>query len=444
VKLLPRSLHGRLLALSLLATLVALAVAAVAIGGVLERFVTGTLDGRLGDKLTALAGAIRPDGAIDRVYLARFEAGAERGAVWRIDAPGGSAGALPAIDKAGPPPRPPHHGQPPAAPLRPFEARLADGTPVHGRWDIVPTRKGDAVIAVAVPRWMIARPIRAALWPLAWSLLALGAALTAAALVQLRLGLRPLRTLADAVADIRAGRAESITGDQPAELAPLAAELNALAADNRAALAVARGSAANLAHSLKTPVATLGLSLAEPGRDPDGALAAQVGRIDATIRHHLARARSAVAGGRARAGIAPILDDVAAAVRRLHGDRGIALALEVPPDLVAAVDGHDLAEMAGNLIDNAARHARQGMNVSAGRAGGMIGITVIDDGPGIPADARAQALAAGARLDEGGDGHGFGLAIAAELARLYGGGLTLDDAPGGGLAATLLLPRATD
>ena len=54
--------------------------------------------------------------------------------------------------------------------------------------------------------------------------------------------------------------------------------------------------------------------------------------------------------------------------------------------------------------------------------------------------ARERALAKGARLDERGEGHGFGLAIAHELAVLYGGDLALRDASGGGLTATLTLP----
>jgi signal transduction histidine kinase len=50
-------------------------------------------------------------------------------------------------------------------------------------------------------------------------------------------------------------------------------------------------------------------------------------------------------------------------------------------------------------------------------------------------------LSAGQRLDERGDGHGFGLSIAAELATLYGGALMLDTAALGGLAVRVTLPR---
>ena len=70
----------------------------------------------------------------------------------------------------------------------------------------------------------------------------------------------------------------------------------------------------------------------------------------------------------------------------------------------------------------------------------FVTITVSDDGPGIPAADRARAAQAGTRLDEQRDGHGFGLAIAVELAQLYGGTLVLDEAAGGGLCVALRLP----
>ncbi|WP_334009532.1 hypothetical protein [Sphingomonas aerolata] len=62
MRLIPRSIHGRMLGLSLLATLVALAVAGAAIAGVLQRFVTQGLDQRLDAELSLLAGAVDGDG----------------------------------------------------------------------------------------------------------------------------------------------------------------------------------------------------------------------------------------------------------------------------------------------------------------------------------------------------------------------------------------------
>ena len=122
---------------------------------------------------------------------------------------------------------------------------------------------------------------------------------------------------------------------------------------------------------------------------------------------------------------------------------GVTLAAAIPGDLAVAMDPQDLDEVAGNLIDNAARHAHAAVHVQAQAEDRQIRLTVTDDGPGIAETDRIRATEAGTRLDERGDGHGFGLAIARELAELHGGRLILDEAKGGGLCATVLLPRAT-
>jgi len=60
----------------------------------------------------------------------------------------------------------------------------------------------------------------------------------------------------------------------------------------------------------------------------------------------------------------------------------------------------------------------------------------------MPAESRALALTRGGRLDESKPGQGFGLAIVAETAALYGRRLELDDGKPG-LRATLILPAAS-
>jgi len=69
-------------------------------------------------------------------------------------------------------------------------------------------------------------------------------------------------------------------------------------------------------------------------------------------------------------------------------------------------------------------------------------ITLDDNGAGLPADQRSEVLKRGARLDESAPGSGLGLSIVDELARAYGGALTLADSPMGGLRVVLELPRA--
>ncbi|MBO9713393.1 MAG: HAMP domain-containing histidine kinase [Sphingomonas sp.] len=430
-----------MLVLAGVCTLVALALAGLLIAGVLARLVTQGIDRRLDAELALVASTVGDDGTIDRPRLARLQAALEAGPGWRwrIQTPTERFGSddMPA---AGPEPARPDHGpgpRPDAGPdrVRPIDGHDRTGERMHARQLRVRTGAGPVLLTAAAPSDVIERPVRDTLVPLLVTLAALGLLLGAAALIQIRLGLRPVRRLRDAVEAIRAGRAHGVDAGQPAELRPLAEELNALVRDNDAALAAARSSAANLAHALKTPVATLALELRGDPREK------LVDRIDATIRHHLARARLAAISTRATTRLDAALEPLVQVIARIHAGRGIGIDADIAPDLAVAIDPADFDEMLGNLLDNAMRHARSRTTVRAASEGRTVRITVTDDGPGIAAADRARATEAGVRLDERSDGHGFGLAIARELANLHGGALVLEDAPGGGLAASVTLPR---
>ena len=448
----PRSLQGRMLLLSAVAILAALGIAGWAIAGVLERVVTEGIDRRLDAEIALMASVVDGDGRVDRAALAQRQGALDAGRdwLWRIEAPGGAIGStdrfVPRPDAAPPGPRlpgPPGPPPPGAAPLPDAGPQGVDGTDasgarLHARRLVLTTRSGPVTLFAAAPRGVIARPLREALMPLLAALAILAGLLATATLVQLRLGLKPLARLRAQLAAIRAGEAERVDEDQPVELQGLAAELNALAADRAQALATARQSAANLAHALKTPVATLALRLRA---DTEGA--AQVERIDATIRHHLARARAGVVDTRASTAVRPAVDDLVQAIGRLHGDRGLAITADVRGDPVAAIEPQDFDELLGNLLDNAAQHARSMVQAFASldpTDARRLVLTVADDGPGIPEEERSRVTQAGVRLDERGEGHGFGLAIVRELASLHGGALTLDAREGGGLVAQVTLP----
>ncbi|PVE55968.1 ATP-binding protein [Arthrobacter sp. TPD3018] len=450
--MMPRSLQGRMLLLSAVAILAALGIAGWAIAGVLERVVTEGIDRRLDAEIALTASVVDGDGRVDRAALAQRQGALDAGRdwLWRIEAPGGAIGStdrfVPRPDAARPGPHlpgPPGPPPPGAAPLPDAGPQGVDGTDasgarLHARRLVLTTRSGPVTLFAAAPRGVIARPLREALVPLLAALAILAGLLATATLVQLRLGLKPLARLRAQLAAIRAGEAERVDEDQPVELRGLAAELNALAADRAQALATARQSAANLAHALKTPVATLALRLRA---DAEGA--AQVERIDATIRHHLARARAGLVDTRASTAVRPAVADLVQAVSRLHGDRGLAITADVRGDPVAAIEPQDFDELLGNLLDNAAQHARSMVQVSTSldpNDARRLVLTVTDDGPGIPEEERSRVTQAGVRLDERGEGHGFGLAIVRELASLHGGALTLEAREGGGLVARVTLP----
>jgi signal transduction histidine kinase len=105
-----------------------------------------------------------------------------------------------------------------------------------------------------------------------------------------------------------------------------------------------------------------------------------------------------------------------------------------------------LERVVRNLVDNAVRHARTAITLSLSRNGSSAELTVADDGPGIPREARERVFDRFVRLDEDrartAGGTGLGLPIARDIVVAHGGTLTLDDFPGGGTAATISLPLA--
>lgn len=275
-------------------------------------------------------------------------------------------------------------------------------------------------------------------------LFALGTALL------VRWGLRPLRGVRDDLNKIREGEIGHLEGNYVREIEPLVQDLNALIASNREIIERARTHVGNLAHALKTPLAVLQNEM----RGVDEPLAAKVGEQVAIMRdqveHHLNRARMAAQANviGAVTPVAPIVAGLARVMRKVHQERRLEIQTHVAAELRFRGEKHDLEEMAGNLLDNACKWAVSRVRVSAGRQEigrrPFLTIGFEDDGPGLPAEGREAALSRGARLDESKPGSGLGLSIVAELARIYGGSLKLEDSEMGGLAARLTLPAPGD
>jgi signal transduction histidine kinase len=279
------------------------------------------------------------------------------------------------------------------------------------------------------------------------------AALTVALLLttalQVRFGLSPLKRISESLAAIRSGRAERLEGEFPVEIASLARETNALIEANREIVERARTHVGNLAHALKTPLSVIVNEAAARPADP---LAQKVLEQTDIMRDQIARqlerarlaARSAVVG--TLIDVPPVVTALARTMEKIHRDRDVAIALDVPAQARFRGEQQDLEEMVGNLVDNACKWAQSRVaievvaNSAASDGKGRVRIIVDDDGPGLSAAEREQVARRGRRLDETKPGSGLGLSIVVELASLYGGVLTLGTAPIGGLRAELALP----
>ncbi|MBU6297521.1 MAG: HAMP domain-containing histidine kinase [Alphaproteobacteria bacterium] len=278
---------------------------------------------------------------------------------------------------------------------------------------------------------------------LIWSFVVLGSGLLLAILIQVRVGLMPLRRLQEALARIRNGAARRLEGRYPAEIAPLATELNSLIEHSAEVVGRARTHVSNLAHYLKTPLTVLA-SEAEASPSPLGdAVKRQVDVMRRQVDHYLVRARAAgaldVLGNSTP--VSPVLEDLARVLQRIHERRGIVVEIDCPLSLAFRGDRQDLEEIVGNLMDNACKWAHTTVAVTARkRPDGLLEIDVEDDGPGLAPEDRPRVLERGERLDETVPGSGLGLSIVRDIAKLYGGRLELGEASLGGLRAILSLP----
>jgi signal transduction histidine kinase len=263
--------------------------------------------------------------------------------------------------------------------------------------------------------------------------------------LQVRRGVSPINSLRARLAGLHQGRDRRIDGAYPAEVQPLVNDLNALLESREHAVRRAVAKAGDLAHGLKTPLAIL-THEAERAKaagqlEVAAAVQQQVDRMRRQIDYHLAHARAAAADATAAlSSIKESADGLARALHRLHAERGMAIEVRVPADLAVRVQREDLDEMLGNLLDNACKWGRARVTIDAAQTGGGVEITVDDDGSGLAEEMREAVLVRGVRADEAAPGSGLGLAIVRDLAEIYGGSISLEAAPLGGLRARLRFP----
>ncbi len=272
-------------------------------------------------------------------------------------------------------------------------------------------------------------------------LVGLGVLLLGVLALQVRWGLAPLRRMHANLHDVEQGRAEQLNTRLPDELATLAVSMNAVLARDQRLIERGRHTAGNLAHALKTPLSVMRLQLRQLPEANRDAWEVELERVDSAVRHHLARASAAGEGVRfapidLHATLAPLLNGLA----RLAQRRDIVLRQTWAGDIKVHMDGQDIQELVGNLMDNALRWAHSDVQLQLESDGQQLTLTVSDDGPGMNEAECQQAVQRGKRLDEQRSGSGLGLAIVTDLVALYSGQLHLSRASAGGLKVEVELP----
>ncbi len=273
----------------------------------------------------------------------------------------------------------------------------------------------------------------------------LGLALMAGAWAQITLGLRPLKVLRESVLAVRWGCAQRIGVSEPQEVMPLVAAVNSLLDAQAEAMETAKDRAASLAHGLKTPLTILIADAAKLRESGATAVAAEIEELADSMRRHIDRELSRVRLESARSlkihetRARPVVTKLVGALGRTPKGEELEWRIQIGEGITLPIREDDLAELIGNLLDNACKWANSAVTISASTGDGTT-IAIEDDGPGAPQAFVHRLGQRGVRLDEDVPGSGFGLAIANDVAKAYGGALSFANAEPHGFRATVHFP----
>lgn len=268
--------------------------------------------------------------------------------------------------------------------------------------------------------------------------------LLATQMLVLRWGLQPLRKVSTEIAAIESGQKENLKGIYPSEIQVLTDSINSLINHEHKQQKRYRNGLADLAHSLKTPLAVLQGAI--QGKEDETirrkTIQEQIDRMDNTIQYQLRRAATAGSSpGMRLILLRPMVDRIVNTVTKAYRDKSPHITTEIDESTGLRIDEGDLMELLGNLIDNAFKWCRQSIHLSAGYQGSQMIIQVKDDGPGIQSHEIARILERGVRADQSIPGHGIGLAIVRDITQVYGGELSIENNPAGGLCVALRLKQ---
>jgi len=257
-------------------------------------------------------------------------------------------------------------------------------------------------------------------------------------------GLGPLRRLRRDLRLVEKGKQTALGGRYPQELVPLSEAINGMISTGQAQLERHRHALGDLAHSLKTPLAVLrGMSEDERlNAELRQQIAEPVARMHTIVDHQLRRA--VMAGRRTLTepvALREVIEKLSRTIEKVYRNKAPHFELDIPPTLKVRIDGGDLFEMMGNLLENAVKYGRGRVRVHASRSRqGLCTIRVEDDGDGFP-ESPERLLSRGVRADTLTPGQGIGLGASAELVAAYRGQVQLarSESLGGGAVIITLV-----
>ena len=264
----------------------------------------------------------------------------------------------------------------------------------------------------------------------------LGIMLIVLQLLLLRWSLTPLRRVASDMTKVERGDSAQLDSQYPVELTGLTDRINAFITNEREQRTRYRHTLADLAHSLKTPLAVIRSQLESVATDDPSQRATvllQVRRMDELVAYQLARA--ATSGRQTFASAVPIAghaEDLVQSLEKVYAAKNVLCEFDIEDGAAFYGEQGDLLELMGNLLENAFKWAGHRVllvvktQAPSGHQRPGLHLSVEDDGPGIADDKVEKILQRGVRGDERVQGHGIGLSIVQDIVHAYHGELVVD------------------
>jgi len=260
----------------------------------------------------------------------------------------------------------------------------------------------------------------------------------------LRWGLRPLYDVADDLHAIERGDRKRLLKNYPTELNQLTQNINNLLDHEESRRKRYKNSLADLAHSLKTPLAVFRGEL-ENSIDINQVKHIgneQLDRISALVDYQLQRASTEGSNSlQAPVSLGDIINKILISLDKVYQAKSIRRQFEIERDVFIHADEGDMYELLGNLLENAYKYCNRRVNVLVVSRLDTIDIHIEDDGNGIPEQAHKEIIKRGKRIDTQIEGQGLGLSIASDIVAAYQGEIKLKDSHLGGANFIICLPK---
>ncbi len=261
--------------------------------------------------------------------------------------------------------------------------------------------------------------------------------------VILRWSLRPLHDVANDLHAIENGDKKRLAGDYPTELNRLTNNINTLLDHEQSRRQRYKNSLADLAHSLKTPLAVLRGELENLKSSKLRVVAhEQLNRIADLVDYQLQRASTEGQSSlQAPVLLGDIIYKILQSLEKVYLAKGVRHQLELEQDVFIHADEGDMYELLGNLLDNAYKYCKNQVNILVSRQADHLEIIIDDNGNGVRQQDQNAIIKRGNRIDTGVEGYGLGLAIVSDIITAYQGSLNLEDSPIGGARFIIRLPK---